>query len=172
MKTVLYMSLTANGYFAQSDATHPVPQEILGDFIQMVGKVGNLVNGRRTFEQLLKAGGRSAIPKIDLVVVSRSSFQSPGVTAVPSPREALQYLEQKGFDTALVGGGAELDSCCLSQDLIDEIYLNIEPTMTHKGITLTLEDRPDTKLQLIETTKLSPQTLQLHYSTQREQSRL
>jgi hypothetical protein len=29
MKTILYMSLTADGRFAQADEAHPIPREIL-----------------------------------------------------------------------------------------------------------------------------------------------
>jgi hypothetical protein len=35
----------------------------------------------------------------------------------PSPHKTLQLLNQKGFDTALVGDGAELASAFLSQGL-------------------------------------------------------
>lgn len=50
MKTILYMTLTANGYFAQADETRPITKEILDDFRQFVGKSGNLISGRRTYD--------------------------------------------------------------------------------------------------------------------------
>lgn len=50
MKTILYMSLFASGQIARPDEKHPIPKEILGDFVQHVRKAGNVVVGRRTYD--------------------------------------------------------------------------------------------------------------------------
>src|SRR5262245_38630218 len=104
MKTILYMTLTANGYFAQADETHPIPKEILDNFRQFVGKTGNLINGRRTYELIRARIAQGIFSGIELVIVSHSLRQTEGVSLATSPQEALQHLDQKGFDTALVGG--------------------------------------------------------------------
>ncbi len=106
MKTILYMSLTANGYFAQPDQTHPIPKEVLNNFTQFVGKTGNLIIGKRTYDLMRDRIAQGGFSGIEVVIVSHSAFQSNGIGVAPSPHEALEYLERKGFDTALVGGGA------------------------------------------------------------------
>lgn len=161
MKAILYVSLTANGYFAQLDESHPIPKEVLGNFIQHVGKSGNLIIGKHTYD--LMRNQIQGFQGIDLVVVSRSLQQPKGILVAKSPTEALKLLEQKGKETALVGGGAELDSAFLSQGLVDEIYVNIEPLMVNKGVTLAVNELSETSLELMNSTELSRNTVQIHY---------
>jgi len=164
MNTVLYMSLAANGCFPKADVTHPIPKEILGNFAQSVGKFGNLIIGRHTYD-LMKTLNQRTFPDIELVVVSKSLSTFEGGKVVASPLEALHYLEQKGFSTALVGGGAQLDSCFLGQGLIDEIYLNIEPLLIKSSTFVTNENR-ESNLKLISTSKLGDNILQLQYKVE------
>jgi len=164
MNTVLYMSLTANGCFAKADATHPIPKEILGNFAQSVGKFGNLIIGRHTYD-LMKTLNQGTFPGIESIVVSKSLPTFEGGKVVASPLEALRYLEQKGFSTALVGGGAQLDSCFLDQGLIDEIYLNIEPLLI-KSSTFVANENLERNLKLISTSKLGDNILQLQYKVE------
>ncbi|MBI1881723.1 MAG: dihydrofolate reductase family protein [Chloroflexi bacterium] len=163
MKTILYMTLTANGYFAQADETHPIPKEILDNFRQFVGKTGNLINGRQTYDLMRDRIAQGGFSGIEVVIVSHSPLQAEGVSPAASPHEALQHLDQKGFDTALVGGGAQLDSAFLSQGLVDEIYLNVEPIIVSKGIMLVTGEGFEASLQLIGAVKLSDNIIQLHY---------
>jgi riboflavin biosynthesis pyrimidine reductase len=110
---------------------------------------------------------RDALSNIELVIVSHAPFQAGGPRIVASPREALDHLEQKGFDTALVGGGAQLDSSFLSQGLVDEIYLNIYPAIVSKAINLALSGSLEAGLQLIDSLKLSDNIIQLHYRVEK-----
>lgn len=164
MKTILYMTLTASGYVAQADEAHPTPKEILADFRQFVVKNGNLINGRRTFDLMRDRIAQESFSDIEVVIVSRRSLQAEGVSVATSPHEALQHLGRKGFDTALVGGGAQLDSSFLSQGLVDEIYLNVEPAIMSKGLRLVTREDFEASLALLDTTELSDSTIQLHYA--------
>ena len=69
--------------------------------------------------------------------------------------EALNILKQKGFDTALVGGGAQLVNTCLSQGLVDEIYINVYPLVS-KGATFAMSEN-QANLELIDVNKLTEQ---------------
>jgi dihydrofolate reductase len=161
MKTILYMTLTANGRFAQATGSHPVPKEILGDFVGVVAKVGNLIVGSRTYDLMRSIASRRGIPKIKLVVVTRDDSESEVATAA-SPQEALRLLERDGFDSCLVGGGAQLDSTFLSQGLVDEVYLNIEPSVTKRNMC-ALSEGFEAELRLVGVTRLSDNVVQLHY---------
>lgn len=163
MKTILYMTLTANGVFQQADENHPVPKEILTDFTGFIGKAGNLINGRRTYEQLISGSARNSFKGIELVIVSKQLQQTEGIHVAASPDEALQYLEQKKFDYALVAGGAQINSSFLSQDLVDEIYLNIVPALLGNDIIINMKGPMETRLKLIDTVNLSRNIVQLHY---------
>jgi dihydrofolate reductase len=167
MNTILYVSLTTNGYVVQPDAVHPIPKEILANFRQVVQKTGNLINGRRTYELTRAGGALDALSHVTYVVVSHEQLTAEGVEVVASPEAALQYLEQKGFRTALVGGGAGLDASFLSQGLVDEVYLNVEPSLTGAGLTIPGASGAHVALSLIETTRLSDSIVQLHYVVSR-----
>jgi dihydrofolate reductase len=165
MNTILYLSLGANGCFAKADATHPIPKEIIGNFAESVGKFGNLIIGRNTYDLMKDQLSQTAFPGIELIVVSKSLSKFEGGRVAASPLEALHYLEQKGFSTALVGGGAQLDSCLLGQGLIDEIYLNIEPLLIKSGTFVTNENH-ERNLKLVNTSKLGDNILQLQYKVE------
>ena len=162
MKTILYMTLTANGRIARASGSHPVPKDILGDFIGIAGRAGNLIVGSRTYGLMRDIASQPGLPKIKLVVVTHDNSES-GVATAASPQEALHLLEHEGFDTCLVGGGAQLDSSFLSQGLVDEIYVNIEPAVS-KGNLCALSDGFEAELRLAGTTKLSDNVIQLHYT--------
>lgn len=162
MKTVLYMTLTANGCVAQATESRPIPKEILADFFKVAGRVGNLIVGRRTYNLMRDLASRLGLPGIKLVIVSHSYSES-GVAVAASPQEAQRLLEHEGFDIGLVGGGAQLDSSFLSQGLVDEIYVNVEP-LVGKGNLCALNEGFEAELRLVGITRLSDNVVQLRYN--------
>lgn len=124
MKTILWATMTANGNYAQSSPEHPPKKEALDDFAMHAKTVGNFIVGRRTFEgmqdttrvsqtELENEGG--PFGDIDIVVLSKSVKEIPGVKVVESAQEALNYLHEKGHKTALLSGGADLHNTFLRQ---------------------------------------------------------
>ena len=169
LKIVHHMGLMANGCYAVVDESNQsdkinldeaLPKEVNADWAQRVGKIGNLIIGRRTFELF-----GSHMPGIETVVISHSPLGDDGVSVVASPAEALSLLEKKGFDTALVGGGAKLISTFLSRGLVDELYINIYPLIS-KG-AYALSENFQASLELIGVEKLNPDIVQLHYRVRR-----
>ena len=72
-------------------------------------------------------------------------------------------LEQKGFTFAFLAGGGQLNTSFVKENLIDEIYLDVEPLVFGKGIRVFAEGDFELELELLETKKLNPNTVQLHY---------
>jgi len=162
MKIVHYMGLMANGCYAVVDESNQsIPKEVNVNFALSVGKIGNLIIGRRTYELF-----RSQMPGIETLVISHAPRKYDGVSVVASPAEALSLLEKKGFDTALVGGGAQLVRAFLSQGLVDELYINIYP-LIGKGSTFAISENFQASLELIGVDKLSSDIVQLHYRVRR-----
>jgi dihydrofolate reductase len=162
MKTVLYMGLMANGCYATADESHPessLPKEVMNNFAQYVGKFGNLIIGRRTNDMF-----QTPMPGIERVIMSRSNYD--GITVAATPSEALSYLEKRGFDAALVGGGAQVVSAFLSQGLIDELYINMYPLIS-TGRIFAISEKLESNLELIGVEKLSAEIVQLHYKVKR-----
>lgn len=166
MKTILYATLSVDGYIGQAGEGRSIPKAILTNFMQMVGTCGNLIIGRRTYDLMYGENAGALFSGVELMVVS-TSLQTNGVQCATSPQSALQHLNQKGFESALIGGGAQLDSAFLSNGLVDELYLNIDPRIANKGIRLTMADGFESDLKLMETTHLGENIVQLHYAVER-----
>lgn len=169
MKTILWATLTANGNYAQSSPEHPPKPEAFGDFVAQVKVAGNFIVGRKTFEGM-RAGGGNPFGEVDIVVVSQSVKEIPGVKVVGSPQEALGYLQAKSHATALVGAGADLHNAFLGQGLVDELIFNVAPVLEGKGFNLLLdtEHYAYKDVQLLDFKSLGGGVIQLHYAIEHE----
>lgn len=165
MKTILWATLTANGNYAQSSAENPPKPEAFGDFATQAQATGNFIVGRRTFEGMQASGG-SAPAGLDIVVVSASIKEIPGIKVAASPQEALDYLQAKGHTKALLTGGADLHNAFLGQGLIDEVIFNIAPVLEGKGLNLLLDQNhyQYKDVQLLDFKSLGGGVIQLHYA--------
>ncbi|NGM85292.1 dihydrofolate reductase [Paenibacillus sp. 7124] len=171
MKTTLWATLTANGNYAQSSSENPPKKEALDDFAAHAIAAGNFIVGRRTFEGMLENGsvGGGPFADLDIVVVSGNAGDLPGVTVARSPQEALNYLQQKGHQTALIGAGADLHNAFLSKGLVDEVIFNVVPVMEGKGLNLLIDkDNYQYKhVQLLDCKPLGSGVIQLRYAMDR-----
>jgi len=174
MKTILWATLTANGNYAQSRPENPPKKEALEDFAVHAKAAGNFIVGRRTFEEMqdpsrvpqeeqANAGGPFA--GMDIVVISRNIQNIPGVKVVRSPQEALDYLQQKGHQTALISGGADLHNSFLGQGLVDEVIFNVVPVLEGKGLNLLIDENNYRykHVQLLDCKPLGSGIVQLRY---------
>ena len=166
MKIILYMATTANGYVASQDDETPWSDEEWESYHNIVKKVGNIIIGRRTYEMMLDGEEFSKIgnPVVATVTSDIRLKNNSQFHFVKNPREALETLENLGFNEAIVGGGGHLNASFMKQGLVDEIYLDVEPIIFGKGIPLFMPEDFEYKLQLLETKQLNSNTLQLHYS--------
>jgi dihydrofolate reductase len=168
MKTILWATLTANSNYAQSSPETPPKKEAFDDFATNAKAAGNFIVGRRTFEGMLKNGGVGGGPfaEIDIVLVSKNAAEIPGVTVSRSPQEAINYLQQKGHQTALIGAGADIHNSFLGQGLVDELIFNIAPVLEGKGLNLLLDKNnyQYKDVQLLDFKSLGGGVIQLHYA--------
>ncbi|GLV53322.1 hypothetical protein KDH_01770 [Dictyobacter sp. S3.2.2.5] len=165
MKIILWATLTANGNYAQSSPEHPPKAEAQNDFVAQATAAGNFIIGRRTFEAAQASGGGD-FGNLDIVVLSASGKEIPGVKVAHSPREALDYLREKGYAAALLSGGADLHNAFFAQGLVDEIIFNVAPVLEGKGLNLLLnqEHYQYKDVQLLECKSLGGGVVQLHYA--------
>ncbi len=170
MKVVLYMATTANGLIAkEDDDTSWVTETEWTSFSGMIKKHGNMIIGRRTYEVMLNNDefNKSGLNKIKTMVLTNNKsikIHNPKfVYIAKSSQDALEILKKHKFRTAMVCGGGGLNSSFMRENLVDEIYLDIEPLVFGRGIRLFAEDNFETNLKLIGTKKLSKNEIQLHY---------
>ncbi len=164
MRVILYMAISVNGMIAKKDDdTSWVTKEEWASYSLAVREAGNLIVGHRTYEILTKQPEFSEFKDVKLVVVSKNKFKtlSPNHLTAISPKEALKML--KKFKEIIVAGGGILNNSFLAENLIDEIYLDVEPIIISKGIPLFNGKEFERKLKLIGQKKIGENEIQLHY---------
>lgn len=164
MKVILYMAITINGFIAkENDDTSWISKEEWDSYSLAVRTAGCLIVGRRTYHILTKQPEFEEFKKVKLVAVSQQDFPtlSSDHLVAHSPREALELL--KDHKEVIVAGGGILNASFMAENLVDEIYLDVEPIAFGKGIRLFRESAFEAKLKLLEVKNLSNNELQLHY---------
>lgn len=168
MKVILYMAVTANGFIARENDKTSWPKTEWESYRNMVKKAGNIIIGRRTYQIMKEKGEFERIENPFTVVVTHQQFKSnKNFAFAKSPKDAVKLLKKKGFTEAVVAGGGKLNSSFIKENLIDDIYLDVEPLLFGRGIKLFSEGDFEADLQLVETKKLSPDEVQLHYKVKK-----
>jgi len=165
MKVILYMATSANGYIAgENDNVEWVSEVSWNSYLKKVKEIGCVIIGRKTYDLMptdeFVKGVRYIVltKKVDLLK------KAPNIEfSSKKPKELLESLQKEGIKEACICGGGEINTAFMKENLIDEIYLDIEPIILGKGIKLFAEQDFESKLELIETTSLSRNEVQLHY---------
>lgn len=90
-----------------------------------------------------------------------------------SPAQLATRFENEGFGTMLVVGGAHIATSFLKADLIDEIWLTIEPKIFGKGGNFVTEQELDLEVRLISCEQVNPEgTLITRYRVLKKSGRV
>ena len=155
MKVVLYMAMTVNGIIAKSDDdTSWISPIEWNSYSETVRSAGNVVMGHRTYGIITKQPEFSELKNVKVIIVSQRQFTTLAENHViaKSPENALEIL--KDSETVIVAGGGKLNASFMQAGLIDEIFLDIEPTAIGQGIKLFGDTDFDAQLELIGTKHL------------------
>lgn len=158
----LIMAITADGKIAKNSNQFAnwTSSEDKKLFVEVSKKHGVIMMGENTFNTF-----PGPLPGRLNVVFSREENpkEIKDVKWVSGePKKVIEELENLGFKSALLGGGANLNSLFLKNKLIDEIILTIEPKIFGEGLSLFNEDT-DLNLNLISLEKLNENTVMLKY---------
>lgn len=175
IKTILYMAVTANGMIADEagDTSWVTP----GDwehFKQLAKQTGNVVIGRGTYDAMIEEKTFPIPDCLNVVMTSSIPETSPGTNVVfsdKSPEETLEELKKRGFAGALIAGGGELNGSFVTDGLVDELQLTLEPVILGQGIRL-FGSGVDFKrpLTLIGVEKVSESEVRLRYRIEKPAS--
>jgi dihydrofolate reductase len=80
-----------------------------------------------------------------------------------TPGEALEMLETRGLETALLSGGANMYSQFLNAKLVDDIWVTISPNIFGRGIDSFGSDELNVKLKLESHELITENEILLHY---------
>lgn len=164
MKVILYMAITPNGLIAKlNDDTSWISKKEWDSYSKETRDAGNLIVGHRTYNTLTKQPEFSEFKDVKMVVVATQpvNLVTDKHSIAPSPKDALDLFTDT--DTIIVAGGGGLNASFLEENLIDEIYLDIEPIIFGKGIQIFHDKDFEYKLKFIDFKNITDNEIQLHY---------
>ena len=86
-----------------------------------------------------------------------------------APKDLVEQFKEKGFETMVVVGGAHVATSFFEMQLIDELWLTIEPKIFGTGGNFVIEQKLDIDLKMISCEKVNEKgTLIAKYAVVKE----
>lgn len=165
MKVILMMAITVDGKIAKH-RKHPADWTSRADkkvFVSETKRVGVILMGKTTYETI----GKPLAGRLNIVLDlhPKKSQNIPGELEFTNkpPRKLLKELKERGFQEAILGGGATINGLFLKENLIDEVWLTLEPKIFGEGLSLFQGAAKDLDLKLLEVKKLAPDVIWVKY---------
>ena len=169
-KVILGLGISLDGYIARPDGSVDflfMPKDYsMGEFFKTIDTA---VLGRKTYDDGLKMGG-SFTGKTKYYVFSKTipPGERNNVTFTNDSPSALiaEIRKRPGKNIWLMGGG-ELIREFLKEDLVDELYIGVVPTLIGEGIPLFPSGYPQREFDLIENKTYSEGMIAFRYQRAR-----
>jgi dihydrofolate reductase len=170
-KLIYYVAVTLDGFIADARGQFPLAQmegEHASDYLQQLKEQFDCVlMGRRTYEVGLAMGVTDPYPQLHSYVFSRSLQRSPSAR-VSLVREGMQScvadLKAKDGKSIYLCGGGELASQLLDANLVDEIWLKLNPLLYGAGMGLVPLIKEPRALRLLECKPYATDVVLLKYA--------
>jgi dihydrofolate reductase len=167
VRVLLLAALTVDGRIARhpGEFTGWSSHEDKRLFMRTSKEAGVVIMGRATYETL-----PAPLPgRLSIVLTSRpreSGIATVEFTADP-PERILARLAERGYTTAVLGGGAQTNRAFLEAGLVDELWLTFEPLAFGAGISLFGDAPLDVRLALLECRQLGDDAVHVRYRVTR-----
>jgi len=167
-KVVLGVGISLDGYIARPDGAVDflfMPKDY--SMVPFFKRVDAAVMGRKSYEMGLKmGGGKLSSYGMKCYVFSKTlrnvAHEDFAIVSDP-PKPFIEALKKKkGKDIWLMGGG-ELTRAFLQDDLVDELYLGVVPTLIGEGIPAFPSGFPQREFALAENKTYSMGLIALRY---------
>jgi len=161
MKVFIIAAVTADGFIARSSShlADWTSKEDKQFFTQKTKQAGVVVMGLNTYKTIARP-----LPGRQNIVYAPPGTALEGVEITQDePKTLLSKLEQKGLKEVAICGGATIYTMFMEADVVDTLYLTIEPIVFGNGIRLFNREL-DVKLQLQSMQKLNEQAVLLEYN--------
>ncbi len=169
IKTILVMAISADGFITKhsSGLVDWTSKEDKKHFVQITKETGVIIYGRKTYSTF----GKPLPERLNVIMTGSPDKYKSEANLLEftnqSPLQILENLSQRGFKQVAIAGGAAINKLFLAQDLIDEIYLTIEPKIFGSGKNLFDALNKDITLELIDHSLLNDNSVLLHYKITR-----
>jgi dihydrofolate reductase len=143
-KLIYYVAGTLDGYIADANdgwSAFPMQGDHAEEYIQTLQtEFDTVVMGRRTYEIGLPHGVTNPYPFLKSYVLSQSLAQSPDAAVTLVRSDASEFLRelkrQPGKSIYLCGGGT-LAKALIETELVDELWLKLNPVLLGAGKALS-----------------------------------
>ncbi len=169
MNIFIIAALTTDGFIAKN-AHHPASWTSKADkqrFVRLTKEAGVMIMGSKTFSTFPKP----LKERLNVVYTrdpekARASqaehYDNLEFTALP-PTELIASLEQRGYTSIAICGGAEIYSTFMDSGLVNKLYLTYEPLLFGAGVTL-FKNPMDVALELVSTEHTDTGTIFAEYN--------
>jgi dihydrofolate reductase len=169
-KLKYHVASTLDGFIAHEDHTvdgFVAEGEHVTDYLESLkNDYDTVLMGRRTYEFGFQFGVTNPYPWMKQYVLSRSMKSSPDANVELVSDNTIDFVrglkEGAGKDMYLCGG-AELAARLLSEGLIDEIILKLNPVLFGRGVPLFSGAAKQTDLELTGSRVYSNGVMLLNY---------
>ena len=172
MKITMVMLMTVDGKTTRGENKNIytwTSSEDQKHFFSLIKKNNLIVMGRKTFE-VSRPVIRLEKGKLRIVLTHHpKKYSKESVTGQlefsnENPEKLIKRMEGLGYKKILLVGGATINGLFLKENLVDELYLTIEPKIFGSGKNIIEGQLLDKFLQLINVKKLNKKgTLLLRY---------
>ncbi len=162
MNVILIAAVSADGKIASDEGQSSLTWTSKEDtkfFVSKTKEIGTVVMGRKTFETI----GKPLKDRRIIVMTHKPAIsQMIGVEfTAEEPQALLLRLEKEGVKAVAIAGGAQVYRTFLDANLVDEMFLTIEPILFGSGMPL-VDHGSAKKLELLASSPLGPGIL-LHF---------
>ncbi|MDP3940783.1 MAG: dihydrofolate reductase family protein [bacterium] len=172
MNVILVMVQSVNGKITKGSSPNIytwTSKEDQDFFFSLLQKHNLTVMGNTTYQA---SKGRFKLSDKRLRIILTRHPESYEAEHIPgkieftnaTPVELLASLEKRGYKQLLLVGGGEMNTLFLRENLVDEVYLSVEPLVFGAGKDVFATGDAEASLQLLSVKQLNRKgTLLLHY---------
>ena len=165
MNTTLFLSVSIDGMIADKQGIPLFPEGAWEDWCALVNDADNVIAGRSSFEQLKDDDMASVLHPTHKIVLSSSDIDLGDATwqQAKSPSEALEMLEKRGVEEAIIGGGRAVAHSFMREHLVDFIVVDLQPVAFGVGTPMFGDAIDIPRLKLVSSEQLNADALRLRY---------
>jgi dihydrofolate reductase len=178
MRTLtIYIAASLDGFIAKpnDDLSFLKIVEKEGEdygYAEFIKTIDTIIIGRKTYDWVFKEIGSSHYDNgvRNVYVITRTKRPCVGKTTFYTGNlaELVQQLKNVNGKNIYCDGGAEIIHELLLNDLIDEFIISVIPILVGNGTRLFKDNRPEQKLELVNTKTFDTGLTQLHYKRMKE----
>ena len=169
---IIFIATSLDGYIAKpnDDLSFLKLVEKQGEdygYAEFTATIDTIIVGRKTYDWVLKEIGASHYDNGDRNVYVITRMERPSVGKITfytgNLTELVHQLKAGVGKNIYCDGGAEIINELLNEDLIDELIISVVPVLVGNGTRLFKDNRPEQKLELVDTKAFDTGLVQLHY---------